>query len=129
MAAAGSDPAVWVAVAGASPCACGLVVGSTARVVPAAALAGVAATALVLAVEGRESGLPLEVRAYWAPAVVEELPRAEPSPAATPAPTPPPLTPPRFVRRSYAALEAGRFEQAWARLGPAVQARSPSFEA
>jgi hypothetical protein len=82
-----------------------------------------------LAVEGRESGLPLEVRAYWAPAVVEELPRAEPSPAATPAPTPPPLTPPRFVRRFYAALEAGRFEQAWARLGPAIQGRSASFQA
>ena len=29
MTAAGSDPAVWVAVAGASACACGLVVGRT----------------------------------------------------------------------------------------------------
>ena len=31
MAAAGTDPAVWVAVAGASACGCGLIVGTTAR--------------------------------------------------------------------------------------------------
>ena len=72
MAAAGSDPAVWVAVAGASACACGLVVGTTARVVPAVALAGVAAAALVLAVGGREPATRAEVHALKAPAVVED---------------------------------------------------------
>ena len=46
-----------------------------------------------------------------------------------PAPPPaPPLTAPQFVHRFYAALDAGRFGQAWKRLGPVVQARSASFE-
>jgi hypothetical protein len=56
MAASGFGPAVWVAVAGASACACGLVVASSARVVPAVALAGVSAAGLVLAVDGGEGG-------------------------------------------------------------------------
>ena len=132
MAAAGTDPAVWVAVAGASACACGLVVGTTARVVPAVALAGVAAVALVLAVDGYRDPAPAEVRAYKAQAVaasqappvtrVEEI--EQPAPPAAP-----PLTAPQFVHRFYAALDAGRFGQAWNRLGPVVQARSASFDA
>jgi hypothetical protein len=68
--AAGSGPVVWVAVAGAAACACGLIVGSTARVLPAAVLASVAAAALVLAVDGGEAAAPVEVRAYKMPAVV-----------------------------------------------------------
>ena len=139
MAAAGSDPAVWAAVAGAFACACGLVAGSTARALPAAALASVASAALVLAVDGGEAAAPVEVRAYTAPAVVEdeapriepaviedEAPRVEPPRVEKPAP---PLRRPQFVRRFYAAIDAGRFKQAWGRLGPAIQARSPSFEA
>ena len=132
MAAAGTDPAVWVAVAGASACACGLVVGTTARVVPAVALAGVAAVALVLAVDGYRDPAPAEVRAYKAHAVaapqappvtrVEEVEKPAP-------PAAPPLTAPQFVHRFYAALDAGRFGQAWERLGPVVQARSASFDA
>ena len=128
MAAAGADPAVWVAVAGASACGCGLVVGTTARVIPAVALAGVAAAALVLAVDGAREPAPAMVRAYAAPAAVVEAaqaPRAE-EPAPPPAP---PLTRPQFVRRYYAALQAGHFGKAWGRLGPAVRARSMSFEA
>jgi hypothetical protein len=121
---AGSDPAVWAAVAGAAACACGLVVGSTARVLPAALLAGVASAALVLSV-GEQTRAPV-VRAYTVPVAVEDAPRAEPPRADKPAP---PLTRPEFVRRYYAALEAGRFGQAWGRLGPAVRARSISFEA
>ena len=131
MAAAGSDPAVWVAVAGAAACACGLVVGATARVLPAAALAGVAAAALVLSVGGREVATPApQVHALKAPAMVEDAAPATPQPRVEkPAPPPaPPLTAPEFVHRFYAALDAGRFGQAWKRLGPAVQARSPSFE-
>jgi hypothetical protein len=124
---AGSDPAVWVAVAGAAACACGLVVGSTARVLPAAVLAGVASAALVLSVGGDETRAP-EVRAYTVPTTLEAVPRTEPPRAEQPAP-PPPLTRHEFVRRYYAALEAGRFGQAWGRLGPAVRARSMSFEA
>jgi hypothetical protein len=135
MAAAGTDPAVWVAVAGGSACACGLIVGSSARLLPAAALAGVAAAALVLSVGGRERTVApvVQVQAIKAPDVVEEAP---PAPAvATPQveqpapPPPPPLTAPQFVHRFYAALDAGRFGQAWERLGPVVQARSVSFEA
>ena len=133
MAAAGTDPAGWVAVAGASACACGLVVGSTARLLPAAALAGVAAAALVLAVGGRERAPApvVQVQAIKAPDVVEETaPAAAPPQAEQPAPSPPPpLTAPQFVHRFYAALDAGRFPQAWERLGTAVQARSVSFDA
>ena len=139
MAAAGSDPGVWVAVAGASACACGLVVATSARVVPAVALAGVAAAALVLAVDA--SGDDVEVRPLVAPAVVDE---ARPLVAekarvvtaartdeakveARPAPKPAPVTAAQFVRRFYTTLNAGRFEEAWKQLGPVVQARSASF--
>jgi hypothetical protein len=132
MAAAGSEPVVWVAVAGASAGGCGLVVGTTARVLPAVALAGVAAAALVLAVDGYRDPAAAEVRAYKAHAVA-----APPAPRATqveeverPAPAPPPpLTAPQFVHRFYAALDTGRFGRAWKRLGPAAQARSVSFDA
>ena len=115
-----------MAVAGASACGCGLIVGTTARVIPAVALAGVAAAALVLAVDGAREPAPAMVRAYAAPTTVVEAaqaPRAE-----EPAP-PPPLTRPQFVRRFYAAVEAGHFGKSWGRLGPAVRARSMSFEA
>jgi hypothetical protein len=132
MAAAGSDPAAWVAIAGASACACGLVVGTTARVVPAVALAGVAAVALVLAVDGYRKPARAEVRAYEtrvlaAPHATHVERVATPAPAA--APTPSALTKPQFVQRFYAALDAGRFGEAWDRLGPAVQARAASFAA
>ena len=137
MAMAGTDPAVWVAVAGASACACGVVVGSTARLLPAAVLAGVAAAALVLAVGGHERAVVpvVQVQAIKAPAavVVNEAPAVEPvrteKPAPPAQPAPPPLTAPQFVHRFYASLEAGRFEQAWKRLGPVVQARSVSYDA
>jgi hypothetical protein len=127
MAAAGSDPAVWVAVAGAAACACGLVIGATARVLPAAVLAGVASAALVLSVGADAEPAP-EVRAYKAPAAQDTAPAPEPRRVEKPAP-PPPLKRPEFVRRFYAAIDAGRFGQAWGRLGPAVRARSMSFEA
>jgi hypothetical protein len=130
MAAAGSSPAVWVAIAGASACACGVVVGSTARVVPAAVLASVAGAALVLAVGGPDRGSRVEVRQLVvAPAemaeesVVADEPVAASATTVTPTspPAKPPVTAPQFVRRFYAALGAGRFEQAWSRLGPAIQ--------
>jgi hypothetical protein len=127
MAAAGADPAVWVAVAGAFACACGLVVGTTASVVPSVALAGIASAALVLAVGDREPA-PAEVRALPAPAAVAQAAPAPQRQVAEPDP-PPPLTKPQFVRRFYDAIEAGRFGQSWGRLGPAVRARSASFEA
>jgi hypothetical protein len=133
--AGGGGDLAWVAIAGGAACACGLVVGSTARIAPAAALAIVAAAALVLAVE---DGSPVEVRPFaaaegaWA-TVVDNAPAAavaEAAPArrAEPKPPPVPVTAPRFVRRFYAALNGGRFEQAWKRLGPVVQSRSGSFE-
>jgi hypothetical protein len=46
-------------------------VGSTARVLPAATLASVAAAALVLAVDGGGAAAPVEVRAYKMQALVE----------------------------------------------------------
>lgn len=152
MAVAGSSPAIWVAVAGASACACGVVVGSTARVLPAAVLAGAAGAALVLAAGSGGDDAAVEVRRYVAPPVVANVPTGEaaagettasetaartagegaaPSPttAADTKPAPAPLTAPQFVRRFYKALDAGRFTRAWKRLGPAVRARSVSFEA
>jgi hypothetical protein len=112
-------------------------VGTTARVVPAVALAGVAAAALVLAVDGYRASEPTELRAYKTHAVaappaahvVERVEEPAPPVPARPAPPLPPLTRPQFVHRFYAALEAGRFGQAWERLGPAVRARERSFEA
>jgi hypothetical protein len=140
--AGGGGDLAWVAIAGGAACACGLVVGSTARIVPAAALAIVAAASLVLAVEG---GSPSEVRPFavadgaWAAvvdntrtsSVTEAAPaaRAERQPAAPEPAEPKPVTAPQFVRGFYAALNAGRHEQAWTRLGPVVQARSGSFDA
>ena len=121
-----------MAVAGASACACGLVVGTTARVMPAVALAGVAADcARARRRAAPASPAPAEVRAYKAHAVVaprRRVTRVEQVEKPAP-PPPPPLTAPQFVHRFYAALDAGRFGQAWERLGPAVQARSVSFEA
>ena len=55
----GDASVVWVAVAGGAACACGLVVGSTARVLPAMVLAMLAAAALVLAVQGAEDDEPV----------------------------------------------------------------------
>jgi hypothetical protein len=143
-AAGGGAELAWVAIAGGAACACGLVVGSTARVVPAALLAVVAAGALVLAVSERNDRAGAEVRPFpserakvvdapRAPtATTGAVERAEP-PAATrakvPAPVAPPVTPPGFVHRFYAALEAGRFEQAWERLGPAIRAREGTLDA
>ena len=54
----GDASVVWVAIAGGAACACGLVVGSTARVLPAMVLAMLAAAALVLAVRGAEDEPP-----------------------------------------------------------------------
>ena len=123
----GGNLAVWAAVAGGCACACGLVVGSTSRVLPAALLAGVASAALVVSV-GDERREPVEVRAYKAPvAATTATPRPEPILDAKPAP--PPLGKREFVRRFYAALDAGRYGRAWSRLGPAVRARSLSFDA
>ncbi len=74
-----------------------------------------------MAAAGGEAVAPFEVRAYTAPAAVEEVaPRAEPPRIEKPPTPPPPLTRPQFVRRFYAAIDAGRFGQAWGRLGPAV---------
>jgi hypothetical protein len=128
MAAAGAEPAVWVAVAGAFACACGLVVATTGSLVPSVSLAGLASAALVLAVGGDgEPGLA-EVRALPAPAAVAQAAPAAQHQVADTDP-PPPLTKPQFVRRFYAAIEAGDFGQSWGRLGPAVRARSASFDA
>lgn len=141
--AGGGGDLAWVAIAGGAACACGLVVGSTARIVPAAALAIVAAASLVLAVE---DGSPPEVRPFavaggvWATVVdnaraatvTEAAPvaRAAQRPAEPiPEPAPAPLTAPQFVRRFYASLNGGRYDQAWKRLGPVVQARSGNFDA
>jgi hypothetical protein len=139
--AGGGGDLAWVAIAGGAACACGLVVGSTARIVPAAALAIVAAASLVLAVE---DGSRSEVRPFavaggmWA-TVVDNARAAtvtDAAPAARAArrpeqakPAPKPVTAPQFVQRFYAALNAGHHEQAWKRLGPVVQARSGSFDA
>jgi hypothetical protein len=135
--AGGGGDLAWVAIAGGAACACGLIVGSTARIVPAVALAIVAAASLVLAVE---DGSPPEVRPFavaggaWAAVVdntrASSVTEAAPAARAVPQPAEPkPMTAPQFVRSFYAALNAGRHEQAWKRLGPVVQARAGSFDA
>ena len=82
----------------------------------------------MLAVDGYREQAPTEVRTYKTLAAPQAAPATQVEPVAKPAP-PAPLTKPQFVQRFYAALEAGRFAQAWERLGPAVQARSASFDA
>ena len=54
--------------------------------------------------------------------------QAAPAPLAEEPAPPPPLTKSQFVRRYFAAIEAGHFGQSWGRLGPAVRARSMSFD-
>ena len=99
--------------------------------VPAAVLAGVAGAALVLAAGEPEDGSGVEVRRFaTAPVVAAHVAAAADEPVSgSAAPKPAPVTAPQFVRRFYAALGAKRFEQAWKRLGPAIQARSVSFDA
>jgi Na+(H+)/acetate symporter ActP len=134
---------VWVAVAGACACLGGLVAGSGGSVAPAGLLLVAAVAAAVLAAgAARSDRLPelraadLAPRAESAPprvtarsdATSRAAPRAgEPSHASTPSIVAPSEA--EIVRAYYAALDAGQFERAWARLTPAVQARFGGYEA
>jgi hypothetical protein len=123
-------PVGWVVVAGAAACASGLVLGLTQRLVPALPPAMVAAAALALAAVAA-TGDDGE-RAFETATIREERPRADPvetpadeggvagSTAARPSPR-------EFVRGYYAAIDAGRYEQAWSRL--AAAADDTQFEA
>jgi hypothetical protein len=142
---------VWVAVAGACACLGGLVAGSGGSVAPAGLLLVAAAAAAVLAAGAARSDRVAELRAAdlapraesaSAPRATSRTapgaaPRANPSSSATTgAPRPSnesshastPTSAAPIVRAYYAALDAGQFERAWARLTPAVQARFGGYD-
>jgi hypothetical protein len=118
---------VWVAVAGACACLGGLVAGSGGSIVPAGLLLVAAAAAAVLAAGAATPDRARALRAAdLAPrAETARAPRAtsrrDTTPRAAPSPT-------QIVRAYYAALDAGRFARAWARLTPAVRARFGGFD-
>jgi hypothetical protein len=131
---AASDAGVgwWAVVAGAFGCASGLMVGLERRTAPAAALGLVAAGAVVLAVAGsseadRRAAFPARERLAIVPGPAAD----EPAPGNVPAvrdevgrgrrAAKSPAVVDSFVRSYYAALDAGEFELAWARLAPDVR--------
>jgi hypothetical protein len=133
----GDGPLGWVAVAGAAACASGLVFGMTQRAVPALALAAVAAAALTIAATaGDEPGRERVGRAFPR----ERLPErgavasetrssgnaSETEPVQPAARRP---TPAQFVRGYYAAIDAGRYEEAWSRLSARDDPQSLAFDA
>jgi hypothetical protein len=115
-------PVGWVVVAGAAACASGLVLGLTQRITPALAPAVVAAAALALAAVAATGDD--EPRVFGAAQIRDERPRTDPGDAArdegavagSAAARP---TPAQFLRSYYAAIDAGRFREAWSRLSAA----------
>ena len=153
VAASGADLTVgvgaWVCVAGACACVSGWVVGTTGNATPAALLGVAAVAAAILAVGAAEGDAavarPDKVERHlmpFNPGPRAETPRkargAAPAPTDRTAPAVPDQTAPAapltlsaadtLVRSYYAALDAGEFEQAWARLSPGVQAAFGGFE-
>jgi ketosteroid isomerase-like protein len=128
----GSGVAVWIAVAGACACVSGVMIGGGGNVAGAAVVAVAAIGAAVLAVQADSN--PLRPAAVPAPA----LDKAPALPRATPAPPPsarrethrPSATARagKLVRSYYAAIDAGDFAAAWARLSPGVQAGFGGFD-
>ena len=117
-----SGAAVWIGLAGACACVSGLMIGVGANVVGAAALAIAALAAAGLAAGTGTDSNPVRPafapRADVAPPARSEARSAEPRSGATAG---------KLVRSYYAAIDAGDFAAAWARLAPAVQARFGGF--
>jgi hypothetical protein len=153
----GSGVAWWAVVAGGFGCASGLVLGTARRTTLGLGLGLVAVGAVVIAVADapeadRRAAFPARERL----AIVPGSPRAAPDERArasapevadegraaaradegdaTTAPaggpvgaTKPPAAVDAFVRSYYAALDAGDFDTAWARLSPQVRAGFGAF--
>jgi hypothetical protein len=121
---------VWVAVAGACACLGGLVAGSGGGVVPAGLLLVAAAAAAMLAAGTTRADPAPAARALdLAPRVAAPPTRTPRAPASS---QPRASAVPRaaqIVRAYYAALDAGQFPRAWARLSPAVRARFGGYDA
>lgn len=115
----------WVALAGACACASGAIVGNGGHASVAAAFAVAAVAAIVLATA------PGTVHQHDAAFPARKLPPPAHADRATTAPRrqrPTHAGPADLVRSYYAALDAGDFERAWARLTPKVQAAFGGFE-
>ena len=127
----GSAAAVWVGVAGACACVSGVLIGAGGNVVGAAALAIAALGAVGLAAGTETDSNP--VRSAFAPParadVAPKVPDTQVTPPRRPAhrPISASARAEKLVRSYYAAIDAGDFAAAWARLSPAVQARFGGF--
>jgi hypothetical protein len=124
----GAGMAWWAVVAGGFACASGVVAGATRRSALAVGLGLVSAAALLMALGAskapeREAAFPSR----------ENLPMARESApgeqAAGAAKARGSVDRRDFVRSYYAALDAGDFEAAWARLSPQVQAEFGGLDA
>jgi hypothetical protein len=131
---AGAAVTWWLVVAGGFACASGLALGTGRRATVGVVLGLVALGALVIAAaddparDRRAPVPPRERLAMIGGSKAGERP-ARRAPAADAAGREPRPAPAALVRSYYAALDAGEFEAAWARLGPAVRARFGGLEA
>jgi hypothetical protein len=131
----GSGAAVWIGLAGACACVSGVLIGSAGNVPAAAVLAVAAIAAVVLAVQTDSNptrAARVIVGADIAPETRTATPHREASPPqATPRRAPreasPVVAAGKLVRSYYAAIDAGDFAAAWAKLTPAVQAGFGGF--
>jgi len=117
----------WAVAAGAFACGCGVVVGMAqhARLALALALAALASLAMTFIAAPDERGAELAFPAR-APMKAPERNGLEPARPAAPRHTVPQAE--RVVTSFYAALDAGDFERAWARLAPGVQQALGRFD-
>jgi hypothetical protein len=152
--AGGSGSAGWLALAGGAACVSGLLLGTTQRVMPAVALALLAAGALTIAAVADDDQGGLQRFAFPARHASDQQERSradnradaeprvaeggEPATAdeagasAADASEPPAGTAARagrptraqFVRGYYAAIERGDYEEAWSRLSASTQGQS-----
>jgi hypothetical protein len=133
----GSGAAVWIGLAGACACVSGVLIGSAGNVPAAAVLAVAAIAAVVLAVQTDSNptgAARVIVGADIAPETQTATSHREASPpqrraprAASPARPAPVVAAGKLVRSYYAAIDAGDFAAAWAKLTPAVQAGFGGF--
>jgi ketosteroid isomerase-like protein len=116
----------WAVAAGAFACGCGVVVGLAqhARLAIALALAAIGSLAMAFVAAPDERGAEPAVPARTATHVPPPE-REGPEPAR---PVAPRHRAERLVTSYYAALDAGDFERAWARLAPGVQQAFGGFD-
>jgi hypothetical protein len=124
----GAGAALWVGLSGGAASMSGVILGSTGRAAPAAAVAAAAVAGMLLAGAAPQ---PHNRGGEWEAAFRAREQRAETAPPGERdaqrsrgnAPTRE-----QVVRSFYAALDAHRFAQAWAQLSPGVQAAFGSFD-